>query len=48
MVGKDGTMPGDFFRKVIEINLVGTLLAKEAAAACRRTPRTPRASVAPS
>jgi NAD(P)-dependent dehydrogenase (short-subunit alcohol dehydrogenase family) len=33
MVGKDGTMPGDFFRKVIEINLVGTLLVcKEAAA----------------
>jgi len=33
MVGKDGPMPGDFFRKVIEINLVGTLLVcKEAAA----------------
>jgi NAD(P)-dependent dehydrogenase (short-subunit alcohol dehydrogenase family) len=33
MVGKEGTMPGEFFRKVIEINLVGTLLVcKEAAA----------------
>jgi NAD(P)-dependent dehydrogenase (short-subunit alcohol dehydrogenase family) len=33
MVGREGTMPGDFFRKVIEINLIGTLfLAKEAAA----------------
>ncbi|MGB7904854.1 MAG: SDR family NAD(P)-dependent oxidoreductase, partial [Steroidobacteraceae bacterium] len=32
-----GTMPGDFFRKVIEINLVGTLLlCKEAAAAMQR------------
>ena len=37
MVGKEGTMPGDFFRKVIEINLVGTLLlCKEAAAAMQR------------
>ena len=26
MVGKEGPMPGEFFRKVIEINLVGTLL----------------------
>jgi len=33
MVGKDGAMPGDFFRKVIEINLVGTLLVCKAAAA---------------
>ena len=33
MVGKDGPMPGDFFRKVIEINLVGTLLVSKAAAA---------------
>ena len=33
MVGKDGPMPGDFFRKVIEINLVGTLLVCKAAAA---------------
>jgi NAD(P)-dependent dehydrogenase (short-subunit alcohol dehydrogenase family) len=37
MVGKEGTMPGDFFRKVIEINLVGTLLlCKEAAAAMQK------------
>jgi NAD(P)-dependent dehydrogenase (short-subunit alcohol dehydrogenase family) len=33
LVGKDGPMPGDFFRKVIEINLVGTLLVSRAAAA---------------
>ncbi|NJD30951.1 MAG: SDR family NAD(P)-dependent oxidoreductase [Gammaproteobacteria bacterium] len=33
MVGKDGPMPGDFFRKVVEINLVGTLLVSKAAAA---------------
>jgi NAD(P)-dependent dehydrogenase (short-subunit alcohol dehydrogenase family) len=33
MVGKEGPMPGDFFRKVIEINLVGTLLVCKAAAA---------------
>jgi NAD(P)-dependent dehydrogenase (short-subunit alcohol dehydrogenase family) len=33
MVGRDGPMPGDFFRKVIEINLVGTLLVCKAAAA---------------
>jgi len=26
LVGKDGPMPGDYFRKVIEVNLVGTLL----------------------
>jgi NAD(P)-dependent dehydrogenase (short-subunit alcohol dehydrogenase family) len=33
-VNKEGAMPGEFFRKVIEINLVGTLLiAKTAAAA---------------
>jgi NAD(P)-dependent dehydrogenase (short-subunit alcohol dehydrogenase family) len=37
MVGKEGTMPGEFFRKVIEINLVGTLLlCKEAAAAMQK------------
>jgi NAD(P)-dependent dehydrogenase (short-subunit alcohol dehydrogenase family) len=42
MVGKEGTMPGDFFRKVIEINLVGTLLlCKEAAAVMQRN--TPNA-----
>jgi NAD(P)-dependent dehydrogenase (short-subunit alcohol dehydrogenase family) len=33
MVGKDGPMAGEFFRKVIEINLVGTLLVCKAAAA---------------
>jgi NAD(P)-dependent dehydrogenase (short-subunit alcohol dehydrogenase family) len=33
MVGKEGPMAGDFFRKVIEINLVGTLLVCKAAAA---------------
>jgi NAD(P)-dependent dehydrogenase (short-subunit alcohol dehydrogenase family) len=33
MVGKDGPMPGEFFRRVIEINLVGTLLVCKAAAA---------------
>ncbi len=33
VVGKDGPMPGEFFRKVIEINLVGTLLVCKAAAA---------------
>jgi NAD(P)-dependent dehydrogenase (short-subunit alcohol dehydrogenase family) len=32
MLGKDGPMPGDFFRKLIEINLVGTLLVSKAAA----------------
>jgi NAD(P)-dependent dehydrogenase (short-subunit alcohol dehydrogenase family) len=33
MLGKDGPMPGEFFRKVIEVNLVGTLLVSKAAAA---------------
>jgi NAD(P)-dependent dehydrogenase (short-subunit alcohol dehydrogenase family) len=33
MLGKDGVMPGDFFRKLVEINLVGTLLVSKAAAA---------------
>jgi NAD(P)-dependent dehydrogenase (short-subunit alcohol dehydrogenase family) len=33
LVGKDGPMAGEFFRKVIEINLVGTLLVCKAAAA---------------
>ncbi len=43
MIGKEGTMPGDFFRKVIEINLVGTLLlCKEAAAAMQQN--TPNAA----
>jgi NAD(P)-dependent dehydrogenase (short-subunit alcohol dehydrogenase family) len=32
IVGKEGAMPGEFFRKVIEINLVGTLLVSKAAA----------------
>ncbi|MFO7306363.1 MAG: 3-hydroxyacyl-CoA dehydrogenase [Gammaproteobacteria bacterium] len=33
IVNKEGPMPGDFFRKVIEINLVGTLLVCKAACA---------------
>jgi len=33
LVGKDGPMPGEFFRKVVEINLIGTLLVCKAAAA---------------
>jgi NAD(P)-dependent dehydrogenase (short-subunit alcohol dehydrogenase family) len=33
MVGKDGPMPGEVFRKIVEINLVGTLLVCKAAAA---------------
>ena len=33
IVNKEGPMPGDFFRKVIEINLVGTLLVSKAASA---------------
>jgi NAD(P)-dependent dehydrogenase (short-subunit alcohol dehydrogenase family) len=33
IVNKEGAMPGDFFRKVIEINLVGTLLVSKSAAA---------------
>jgi NAD(P)-dependent dehydrogenase (short-subunit alcohol dehydrogenase family) len=37
MLGKEGTMPGEFFRKVIEINLIGTLLVcKEAAAVMQK------------
>ena len=32
LVNKEGPMPGDFFRKVIEINLIGTLLVAKAAA----------------
>jgi NAD(P)-dependent dehydrogenase (short-subunit alcohol dehydrogenase family) len=32
IVNKEGPMPGDFFRKVIEINLIGTLLVTKAAA----------------
>lgn len=33
IVNKEGPMPGEFFRKVIEINLIGTLLVSKAAAA---------------
>ena len=33
LVNKEGPMPGDFFRKVVEINLVGTLHVAKAAAA---------------
>jgi NAD(P)-dependent dehydrogenase (short-subunit alcohol dehydrogenase family) len=33
MLGKDGVMPGEFFRRVVEINLVGTLLVSKAVAA---------------
>jgi NAD(P)-dependent dehydrogenase (short-subunit alcohol dehydrogenase family) len=39
IVNKEGAMPGEFFRKVIEINLVGTLLvAKSAAVAMQANP----------
>jgi NAD(P)-dependent dehydrogenase (short-subunit alcohol dehydrogenase family) len=37
IVNKEGPMPGDFFRKVIEINLIGTLLVSKAAAAQMQT-----------
>jgi NAD(P)-dependent dehydrogenase (short-subunit alcohol dehydrogenase family) len=33
IVNKEGPMPGEVFRKVIEVNLVGTLLVSKAAAA---------------
>lgn len=36
-VNKEGPMPGDFFRKVIEVNLVGTLLVAKTAAAAMMT-----------
>lgn len=36
IVNKEGAMPGEFFRKVIEINLVGTLLVAKAAAQAMR------------
>jgi NAD(P)-dependent dehydrogenase (short-subunit alcohol dehydrogenase family) len=42
LVGKEGPMPGEFFRKVIEINLVGTLLVCKAAAAAMQK-NTPNA-----
>jgi NAD(P)-dependent dehydrogenase (short-subunit alcohol dehydrogenase family) len=32
-VNKEGAMPGEFFRKVVEVNLIGTLLVAKAAAA---------------
>ncbi len=32
LVNREGPMPGDFFRKVIEVNLVGTLQVAKAAA----------------
>lgn len=40
IVNKEGPMPGDFFRKVIEINLIGSLLVSKTAAALmqRNTP----------
>ena len=42
LVGKEGPMPGEFFRKVVEINLVGTLLVCKAAAAAMQK-NTPNA-----
>jgi NAD(P)-dependent dehydrogenase (short-subunit alcohol dehydrogenase family) len=33
IVNKEGPMPGDFFRKVVDINLIGTLLVSKAACA---------------
>jgi NAD(P)-dependent dehydrogenase (short-subunit alcohol dehydrogenase family) len=33
IVNKEGAMPGELFRKIIEVNLVGTLLVSKAAAA---------------
>ena len=42
LLGKDGAMPGDFFRKLVEVNLVGTLLVSKASAAAmqRNTPNS--------
>jgi NAD(P)-dependent dehydrogenase (short-subunit alcohol dehydrogenase family) len=38
-VGKQGAMPAEFFRRLIEVNLVGTaLLSKSAAVAMQRNP----------
>lgn len=37
IVNKEGPMPGEFFRKVIEINLIGTLLVSKAACAIMQT-----------
>ena len=35
MVNKEGPLPGEIFRKVIEVNLVGTLLVSKSAATAR-------------
>jgi NAD(P)-dependent dehydrogenase (short-subunit alcohol dehydrogenase family) len=37
LVNKEGPMPGDFFRKVIEINLLGTVFVAKAAAAAMQS-----------
>jgi NAD(P)-dependent dehydrogenase (short-subunit alcohol dehydrogenase family) len=37
LLGKDGPMSGDFFEKVVRINLVGTLLCDKTAAAIMQT-----------
>lgn len=37
LVNKEGAMPGDFFRKVIEINLLGTLHVAKASAAAMQS-----------
>jgi len=45
--GRQDGPSGDFFRKVIEINLVGTLLVcKQAAAEMQKNRRTPTANAA--
>ncbi len=42
MLGKNGPMAGEFFTKVIHINLIGTFLCDKAAAALMQN--NPRAS----
>jgi NAD(P)-dependent dehydrogenase (short-subunit alcohol dehydrogenase family) len=42
MVGRNGPMPGDFFRRVLSINLFGTLFVAKAAAAAMQK-NTPNA-----
>ena len=37
IVNKDGAIPGDSFRRIVEVNLVGTLLVAKAAAAAMMT-----------
>jgi NAD(P)-dependent dehydrogenase (short-subunit alcohol dehydrogenase family) len=37
IVNKDGAIPGDNFRRIVEVNLVGTLLVAKAAAAAMMT-----------